>query len=80
MASGSSRLAGLSAGSARRMEIHFGPSFGAVSFGYQSLTARTRGSRIVRTDGRFDYRDIDTGEPFDMYEPFPELDCAPQDA
>jgi hypothetical protein len=61
--------------SARRIGIDFGPSLGTVSFGYGSLTADARGSRVIRAGGHFEYRDVVSGEPFDVHEPFPELDC-----
>jgi len=67
--------ASASAGSGRRVAIDLGPPLGAVSFGYRSLTAWTRGSRVVATGDGFAYRDVGSGAPFDMYTPFPELDC-----
>jgi hypothetical protein len=62
-------------GSARGIAIDLGSRLGCLTFGYRSLTAKTRGSRVARTGHGFEYRDVESGERFDMYEPFPELDC-----
>jgi hypothetical protein len=59
--------------SARSMKIWFTSNAGAVSFGYDTLTAYARGSRLVGVDDG--YVDVASGEPLDPLAPFPDLCC-----
>ncbi len=51
----------------------FGPSFGGISFQYQTLKTYRRGSRVVQVGKEFVYFDLESNREFDFYNPFPDL-------
>ncbi|APR82171.1 Hypothetical protein A7982_07520 [Minicystis rosea] len=53
-----------------RVTLHFGSSFGDVSFSYASVIGHVRSARVVRKGGESLYFDAETVEPFDFYAPF----------
>jgi len=59
-------------------DIWFGPNFGGVTFTFEKVEGFLRNcapGQTTQVDGKWVYRDADTGEPFVFPVPFPALQC-----
>lgn len=52
------------------VDFGFGPSFGGVSFAYESVVGHVRSARVAARGADYEYFDFETGAPFDFYSPF----------
>lgn len=55
----------------RHLDLWFGVGFGGISFDYLSVAAQRRDALVETIEGDFMYRDAETHQIFDFYEPFP---------
>jgi len=54
-------------------EFWFGPSFGGITFTFDSVEGFIRNALVTEINGEYIYHDADTGERYDFYVPFPAL-------
>jgi hypothetical protein len=57
----------------KKADFWFGPSFGGLSFSYQSCCGQILNTRAIKDGDSYQYYDLETGARLDFYNPFNDL-------